>query len=152
MTTSTQLNARLKNFLRGWLLALGLKECLIECATLCIKSEVILKYTQVYPFRVKSSSSYEGTKSNPDIYVRKQFLKFITVCRQGKHVQHTVLLYLTLKEFRDIFFSLLNGRLGLMINNNKATTNASQVSIIHLISYFQDSLVLQVWRGELTID
>ena len=26
------LTARLKNFLRGWLLVLGLKECLVECA------------------------------------------------------------------------------------------------------------------------
>ena len=42
MTTFTQLNARLKNFLRDWLLVLGRKECLVECATLCVKSEVIL--------------------------------------------------------------------------------------------------------------
>ena len=40
--TFTQLNARLKNFLRGWLFVLCLKECLVECATLCAKSEVIL--------------------------------------------------------------------------------------------------------------
>jgi hypothetical protein len=40
--TFTQLIARLKNFLRGWLLVLGLKECLVECATLYVKSEVIL--------------------------------------------------------------------------------------------------------------
>ena len=40
--TFTQLTARLKNFLRGWLLIMSLKECLVECATLCIKSEVIL--------------------------------------------------------------------------------------------------------------
>ena len=26
----------------GWLLVLGLKECLVECATLCIESEVML--------------------------------------------------------------------------------------------------------------
>ena len=38
----TQLTARLKNFLMGWLLVLGLKEGLVECATLCVKSEVIL--------------------------------------------------------------------------------------------------------------
>ena len=31
-----------KNFLRGWLLALGIKEGLVECATVCVKSEVIL--------------------------------------------------------------------------------------------------------------
>ena len=42
LTTFTQLTARLKNFLKGWLLVLGLKEGLVECATLCIKSEVIL--------------------------------------------------------------------------------------------------------------
>ena len=34
------LNARLKNILRGWLLVLGLKECLVECATMSVKSEV----------------------------------------------------------------------------------------------------------------
>ena len=42
LTTYTQLTARLKNFLRGWLLVLGLKEGLVKCATVCIKSEVIL--------------------------------------------------------------------------------------------------------------
>ena len=42
MTTFTQLNARLKNFLNGCLLAWALKEFLVECATSCIKSEVIL--------------------------------------------------------------------------------------------------------------
>ena len=26
----------------GWLLVMGLKECLVECAALCIKSEVML--------------------------------------------------------------------------------------------------------------
>ena len=42
LTTFTQLTTRLKNFLRGWLLILGLKEGLVECATVCVKSEVIL--------------------------------------------------------------------------------------------------------------
>ena len=42
LTTFTQLTARLKNFLSGWLLILGLKEGLVECATVCVKSEVIL--------------------------------------------------------------------------------------------------------------
>ena len=54
----TQLTARLKNFLMGWLLALslkeglllvlGLKEGLVECATLCVKSEVILMHIYTY--------------------------------------------------------------------------------------------------------
>ena len=36
------MTARLKNFLRDWLSVLGLKEGLVECATVCVKSEVIL--------------------------------------------------------------------------------------------------------------
>ena len=42
LTTFAQLSARLTNFLRGWLLVLGLKEGLVECATVCVKSVVIL--------------------------------------------------------------------------------------------------------------
>ena len=42
MTTFAQLSARLKNFLRGWLLVLGLKEGLVEFATVCVKSVVML--------------------------------------------------------------------------------------------------------------
>jgi hypothetical protein len=42
LTTFAQLSARLKNFLGGWLLVLGIKEGLVECATVCIKSVVIL--------------------------------------------------------------------------------------------------------------
>ena len=50
LTTFTQLTKRLNNFLRGWLLILDLKEGLVECATVCIKSEVIL---MVYVVNVK---------------------------------------------------------------------------------------------------
>ena len=42
LTIFTQVTTRLKNFLMGWLLVLGLKEGLVECATVCVKSEVIL--------------------------------------------------------------------------------------------------------------
>ena len=48
MTTFTQLNARPKNYLMGWLFGLGLKECLLECATLCIKSEGMLPCKYIY--------------------------------------------------------------------------------------------------------
>ena len=41
--TSTQLTARLKIFLRDWFLVLGLRKGLVECATVCVKSEFILK-------------------------------------------------------------------------------------------------------------
>ena len=40
--TFTQVNARLKNFLMDWLLVLGLKEGMVECATVCVKNWVIL--------------------------------------------------------------------------------------------------------------
>ena len=48
LTTFAQLSARLKNFLGGWLLVLGIKEGLVECATVCVKSVVILT-TVLYP-------------------------------------------------------------------------------------------------------
>ena len=38
-----QLNSRLMEFLMEWLLVLDLKECLVECATVCVKSAVILR-------------------------------------------------------------------------------------------------------------
>ena len=44
MTTFTQLTARIKNFLVGWLLFWGLKESLVECAIVYVKSWVILTY------------------------------------------------------------------------------------------------------------
>ena len=43
LTTFAQLSARLKNFLGSWLLVLGIKEGLVECATVCVKSVVILR-------------------------------------------------------------------------------------------------------------
>ena len=42
LTTFTQLNARPKFFLQGWLLALSIKEGPIKCAVVCNKSCVIL--------------------------------------------------------------------------------------------------------------
>ena len=48
MTTFAQLSARLKNFLGGWLLVLGIKEGLVECATVCVKSVVILTFIRNY--------------------------------------------------------------------------------------------------------
>ena len=47
LTTFVQLSARLKNFLGGWLLVLGIKEGLVECATVCVKSVVILNSMKV---------------------------------------------------------------------------------------------------------
>ena len=46
-TTFTQLTSSIKNFLEDWLLSWGLKGGLVECAIVCVKSWVILKY--IYP-------------------------------------------------------------------------------------------------------
>ena len=57
--TFTQMAARLKNFLMGWLLVLGLKEGLVECATLCVKSEVILNVHSTLYYLVSRGTSRE---------------------------------------------------------------------------------------------
>ena len=58
LTTFTQLTARLKNFLWGWLLVFNLKEGLVECATLYVKNEVILLIRgQSYRFVLGTSNS-----------------------------------------------------------------------------------------------
>ena len=44
LPTFTQPTKRLKNFLMSGLLILGLKESVVECATMWVKSEVILDY------------------------------------------------------------------------------------------------------------
>ena len=49
LTTFTQLTARHKNCLRGWLLVLGLKKGLVECEAVCVKSEVILTFSSQQP-------------------------------------------------------------------------------------------------------
>ena len=55
LTTFAQLSARLKNFLGGWLLVLGLEEGLVECATVCVKSVVIL---------ILVSKNFRGNQEN----------------------------------------------------------------------------------------
>ena len=56
----------------GWLLALGLKECLVKCATVCVKSVVILFYS--YQVQVYSS------EDNFCAVVRKPKLKDSKLC------------------------------------------------------------------------
>ena len=50
LTTFTQVTARLENFLLGWLSVLGIKEGLVECATVWVKSWVILKWAPLEAF------------------------------------------------------------------------------------------------------
>ena len=47
-----QVNSRLMEFLMGWLLVLGLKECLVECPIVCVKSAVILsRHVSTHDFK-----------------------------------------------------------------------------------------------------
>ena len=57
LMTYTQVTARLENFVAGWLLVLGLKEGQVECATVCVKSEVILYNYDVCCFKNRSLPS-----------------------------------------------------------------------------------------------
>ena len=65
LRTFTQLNARLKNFLRGWLLVLSLKEGLVECATVGFKSEVILPKVWCYQKFLKANEVLEKSSKMP---------------------------------------------------------------------------------------
>ena len=68
LTPFTQLTARLKNFLRGWLLVLGLNECLVESATLCLKSEVILTTTATYTTTTTTTTYTTTTTTTTTTY------------------------------------------------------------------------------------
>ena len=57
MMTFTQVNARIKKNLMVQLLVLSLKEYLVECASVCNKTEVILKPCS----RTHSSSTHNKT-------------------------------------------------------------------------------------------
>ena len=65
LTTFAQLSARLKNFLGGWLLILGIKEGLVECATVCVKSVVILVFTRL--FRILYAIKERNLRVVPEI-------------------------------------------------------------------------------------
>ena len=74
LTTFTQLN-----FLNGWLLVLGLKECLVECATLCVKSEVILTFVvhQVFHFQFLTSQSGNILEQPKTYCFQPKFNKYV---------------------------------------------------------------------------
>ena len=59
-TTFTQLTARIKNFLVSWLLFLGLKEGLVECAIVCVKSWVILEGKSMLCRPLRLPTMYDG--------------------------------------------------------------------------------------------
>ena len=72
MTTFAQLSPRLKNFLRGWLLVLVIKEGLIECATVCVKSVVILCLLSTLRIQFELIPGWIGQSilhSTPDSYL-----------------------------------------------------------------------------------
>ena len=70
LTTFAQLSARLKNFLGRWLLVLGIKEGLVKCATVCVKSVVILIHSLNHSM---SSSCGISTKEIWAAFFRQTF-------------------------------------------------------------------------------
>ena len=64
------MTARLKNFLMGMLLVLNLKESLLECATVTIKSEVILIKVFIF-FEIKRPINVESHMFKVTRYVTK---------------------------------------------------------------------------------
>ena len=114
LTTFTQLTARLENFLRGWLLVLGLKEGLVECATVCIKSEVILAqcldpYIIVFTSHIHTSTRSELNQICSTYYFAATLKWFITR-RIGTRPQAINTLWLFIIIFepqREILGSLL---------------------------------------------
>ena len=78
-TTFTQLTVRINEFLVGWLLFLGLKEGLLECAIVCVKSWVILtNYCQgvnvlfsIYT-KTKTLFSKEPPKKDQQVRIQKR--------------------------------------------------------------------------------
>ena len=71
--TFAQLSARLKNFFNGWLLVLGLKEGLVQCATVCVKSVVIL---QIIPKSFKSHPKIISKLSLSHLCNQKSFQNY----------------------------------------------------------------------------
>ena len=76
-TTFAQLSPRLKTFLEGWSLVLGIKEGLVECAsaTVCVKSVVILNMLLTPQFNFKSPCIW--------IYQVTYILTYSSSCKEG---------------------------------------------------------------------
>ena len=64
---------QVKNFLRGWLLVSGLEEGLVECATLFVKSWVILNFM----YLCKEGFRMEGTLIQSLKTLRKYFFRHV---------------------------------------------------------------------------
>ena len=67
-----------KTFINGWLFVLGLKECLVECATVCVKSVVILCCTQ--HCTLGATSKFSSHIKRQQQRFRRFFVLFPTFC------------------------------------------------------------------------
>jgi hypothetical protein len=86
LTTFAQLSARLKNFLRGWLLVLGIKEGLVKCATVSVKSVVILEYNNIAVYVHVSLKILPKRRFDTKMFrICTVFLN--TVLRESKYVE-----------------------------------------------------------------
>ena len=93
MTTFTQPTARLKNFSMGWLLILGLKEGLVECATVCLKNEVILLHLICTSFLWLENTSFLVLHSQTAQSVYKCRSESCTFCLISSYFRLKVFFY-----------------------------------------------------------
>ena len=89
MTTFVQLSARLKNFFRGWLLVLSPNEGLVECATVCVKSEVILVFSYAGKWKDERQNKYLLKKFGLISSASKFTLGILRVCKNSKSYSNT---------------------------------------------------------------
>ena len=75
-------------------MVLGLKECLVECATLCVKSEVIQCY--LYPTKVRLRPEF-GIRIS-DFRIRNSEFGRVCVLKNGKYLTLSYCLFTSCRD------------------------------------------------------
>ena len=70
-----QPSSRLMYFLMGWLLVLGLKDCLVKCATVCVRSMVILLFMILHTKSPGSPKSFHEAPQEATKKLRAEIQK-----------------------------------------------------------------------------
>ena len=109
LATFTQLTARLKNLLRGWLLVLSLKAGLVECATVCIKSEVILANTNANIDLITKPNHFRVKVLKLEVFFTKPFDIFPMIIMAIRVVEFSNRGYKIRKIFAYLRINILNG-------------------------------------------
>ena len=129
----------LKTFLIGWLLVLGLKECLVECATLCVKSIFIVDWASFgkHDFHLSLSAWWHEPYNCQKMFFL-QFKHFLqpTPCLQ--------ILHLTEPVFRCSNFTFCKKKNQIC----NYLTHCLQISQIPHLTIFRSSIFTWVWQNQ----